>query len=66
MYTVATLSPAPERAFKPRGRGAGRLELPDRGRGGRLRATGADLADNQVPPPDAAARGQGRVQLAGG
>jgi hypothetical protein len=25
---------------------------------GRLRATGADAADNQVPPPDEAARGQ--------
>ena len=25
---------------------------------GRLRATGADLADNRVPPPDEAARGQ--------
>src|ERR1700758_4436272 len=25
---------------------------------GRLRAAGADLADNQVPPPDEAARGQ--------
>jgi hypothetical protein len=25
---------------------------------GELRATGADIADNQVPPPDEAARGQ--------
>jgi hypothetical protein len=25
---------------------------------GRLRVTGADLADNRVPPPDEAARGQ--------